>query len=103
MDRSITITDDNGKSYEGIILFTHHSDEFNNDYVVFQIKGSDTASAAIYHPENEGNGSLEKIESDEEWAMLEELLDDYFANDENDCGGQCSGCPHASGCESCDL
>lgn len=102
MDRTITITNDDGKTYEGIILFTYHYDENNKDYVVFQIKGSDTASAAIYHPEDGGNGSLEKIESDEEWAMLEDLLDDYFSNQEtNSCQG-CDSCDGCSGCDSCD-
>jgi uncharacterized protein YrzB (UPF0473 family) len=100
MDRSITITGDDGKTYEGIILFTYHYDKTNKDYVVFQIKGSDTASAAIYHPEDGGNGELEKIETDDEWEMLGKLLEDYQDSlEDDDCDGNCEGC---SGCDSCD-
>ena len=81
VDRTITLYTEDGKELIADILFTYHSEDFSHDYVVFQIRESGEASAAIYVPGENGQGSLEKIETDEEWQLLEELLDDY-ANQE---------------------
>ena len=83
-DRTLTITTDSGEEILCEILFTTHSEEFNKDYVVFVEKGTNTASAAIYNA------------NDKEWTMLEEMLDDYYNNQENGCGGSCESC---SGCD----
>lgn len=81
-DKTMTIFDEDGKEVECEILFTYHSDEFNKDYVLFYKKGDYEneeieINAAIY-TENE----LFEIETDEEWAMIEEVLAD-FQEDEN--------------------
>lgn len=87
-DKTMTIFDEDGKEVECEILFTYHSDEFNKDYVLFYKKGDDEneeieINAAIY-TENE----LFEIETDEEWAMIEEVLadfqeDEYLADEED--------------------
>lgn len=94
-DRTLTITTDSGEEILCEILFTTHSEEFNKDYVVFVEKGTNTASAAIYNANDKGEGKLTQITSEEEWTMLEEMLDDYY-NQENGCGGSCESC---SGCD----
>jgi uncharacterized protein YrzB (UPF0473 family) len=76
-DKTMTIFDEDGKEVECEILFTYHSDEFNKDYVLFYKKGDYEneeieINAAIY-TENE----LFDIETDEEWAMIEEVLADF--------------------------
>lgn len=95
-DRTLTITTDSGEEILCEILFTTHSEEFNKDYVVFVEKGTNTASAAIYNANDKGEGKLTQITSEEEWTMLEEMLDDYYNNQENGCGGLCESC---SGCD----
>lgn len=96
-DRTLTITTDNGEEILCEILFTTHSNEFNKDYVVFVEKGTNNASAAIYTPTDNGEGTLTQITSEEEWNMLEELLDDYYNNqEESGCSGSCENC---EGCE----
>lgn len=95
-DRTLTITTDSGEEILCEILFTTHSEEFNKDYVVFVEKGTNTASAAIYNANDKGEGKLTQITSEEEWTMLEEMLDDYYNNQENGCGGSCESC---SGCD----
>lgn len=87
-DNLITFTDENGKEVLCEILFTYHSDEFNKDYVVFYEKGADESdgerievNAAIYVNSTENSGSLLPIETDEEWDLIEYLLEE-FANDE---------------------
>lgn len=95
-DRTLTITTDSGEEILCEILFTTHSEEFNKDYVVFVEKGTNTASAAIYNANDKGEGKLTQITSEEEWTMLEEMLDDYYNNQENGCGDSCESC---SGCD----
>ncbi len=101
VDRTITLYTEDGKELIADILFTYHSEDFSHDYVVFQIRESGEASAAIYVPGENGQGSLEKIETDEEWQLLEELLDDYANQEENSgCGGcsSCGGCSEDCAC-----
>ena len=102
LEKQLVLKTDDGKEIKAEILFTHHSEEFNKDYVVFQVRGHGEVSAAIYHPTDGGNGSLERIETDEEWEMLEDLLDDYSNSHEDGCQscGSCGSC-HGS-CDSCD-
>ncbi len=104
MDRTITLVQDDGKEITADILFTYHSDDFGKDYVVFQVRTSGDISAASYTEVDGKNGSLDKIETEEEWNLLEELLNDYAnQNEENEgCGGVCQGCAHAASCNSCE-
>ena len=97
VDRTITLYTDDGRELIADILFTYHSDEFLHDYVVFQIRESGEASAAIYIPSEDGQGSLEKIESEEEWQLLEELLNDYANQEESSGCGSCSSCGGSCG------
>lgn len=95
-DRTITITTEKGEEILCDILFTTHSEEFNKDYVVFVKRDSNEASAAAYIPNEDGTGRLDAVETDEEWAMLEDLLNDYIENSskeaEGGCHGGCAGC-----------
>ena len=83
-DLSFTLTDDYGEEVTCDILFTYHSEEFNKDYVVFQIRGKDLVSAASYDPKEGAEGELKKIDNDEEWAMIEDLLEDYQNQEEDE-------------------
>ncbi len=76
-DRKITLVDGDGNSVECEIIFTYHSDELNKDYIVFVDKSTDEIAAAIYVENAEGEGDVFPIESDAEWEMLEELLEEY--------------------------
>lgn len=102
VDRTITLIRDDGKEIIADILFTYHYDENNNDYVVFQVRESGEISAARYVASDDKNGTLEKVETDEEWEMLEELLNDYAENQNNNVGGGCSGCSSCSNCSGCE-
>lgn len=75
------ITDENGNEKRMIILFTFDSDDFNSKYVVYQDPDGDNDEvfAAKYNDE----GELFPIESDEEWEMVEEVVN-TFAEDEED-------------------
>jgi uncharacterized protein YrzB (UPF0473 family) len=80
--RTLFYKNDDGKDVECEILFTYHSDEFNKNYVLFFEKGSDDGDsveimAASYDEADETMGTLSPIESDEEWAMLDEVLEEF--------------------------
>lgn len=103
-DRTLTLIEDDGTEILCDILFTYHWEKLNKDYVVFQVRGAEgEVSAAVYHPTEGGSGRLEKVETDEEWDMLEELLNDYAATADDDfegCSG-CQGCNSGSSCGGC--
>ena len=84
-EKYFEIVTDEGKVIKAEIIFTHHSEEFNKDYVVFLPDDSEEYSAATYIEEDGLNGELNPVESDEEWEMLENLLNDYLEGlDEED-------------------
>jgi uncharacterized protein YrzB (UPF0473 family) len=96
-DNSLIITTEDGKQINCKILFTHHSDEFNKDYVVF-VDENNVASAAIYNDSDDGKGELIEIKTDAEWNMLEKLLNEYNEDDEKACDNSCEGCDGNCSC-----
>ena len=94
-----------GTKIECEILFTYHDNEFEKDYVIFKVKSSGELSAATYNPNDGDHGELGPVSSDEEWEMLEEVLNDYYEQQQNNsscdsCQGcSCSSCDGGCGCE----
>lgn len=79
----LTLIDEKGEETLAEILFTHFSEEFNKHYVVFQIEGEDSLAAAIYEPnDSDEQGKLSNIESDEEWDMIEDLLQQFYGEED---------------------
>ena len=95
-DRTLTIIADDGREIICDILFTYYSEEFDKHYVVFMPQGTDECSAAEYIEQGEGAGQLKHIDNEEEWALLEDLLDDYNSRMDEEMG--CGSCPHANNC-----
>lgn len=92
-DRTITLIGDDGKEVKAEILFTYHSDEFEKNYVVFMVDGQ--PSAATYFDDGNGSGRLGDIETEDEWDMLNDVLDDFVNNQKE---GGCSGCSCQGDC-----
>ena len=97
-NRNLTIVTDDGKELLCEILFTYHSEDTKKDYVVFRVVETNEISAACYTESTTSTGDLNKIETDEEWEMLEDLLDEYY--EKNNCDGNCSGCAGCPGSDS---
>lgn len=74
--RIIVMENENGEKVECAVLFTYKSEERGRDYVVFIDGKAGTIGAARYGD----NGAIYEIESEEEWDMLQKLLDDYAEN-----------------------
>lgn len=94
-DRTITLYNDKGEEFVCEILFTYHSEEFNKSYVVIKLPEGDDCSAYSYDEEDTTSGKLHPIETEEEWQLLESLLDDYSKQPDED---PCSCCSKAGSC-----
>ncbi len=100
-ERLLTIIQEDGTELLCEILFTHYSEEFGKNYVVFNPQGTDELVPAIYTPE-ETDGMLKPLETEEEEEMLLEVLEAYMKEHEDefesdcDCGDDC-GCDHDNG------
>lgn len=95
VDRTLTLFKEDGTEVVCDILFTYHYEKTNKDYVVFQVRGTSEVSAATYNPNDGQEGRLGRVETEDEWLMLEDLLNDYASNlpdDEEGCGGNCASC-----------
>ncbi|WP_079476890.1 DUF1292 domain-containing protein [Marinococcus halophilus] len=85
----IVIPDEDGNEHLFDILFTFDADESEQSYIVV-VPSSDADNEEVevfafrYEEEGEGDESdinLFPIESDEEWEMVEEMVNTYSANE----------------------
>lgn len=72
------VTAENGDEVVCEILFTH--EHKGKNYVVFEFLDTHEVSAAIYIPSSESadDGTFEDVTTDEEWIMLDQLLQEYY-------------------------
>ena len=108
----LTVIDAEGNEKLCQILFTLKSEEFGKNYVVFypieSIEDEESEQiqlmAASYVENEDGTGELSEVETDEEWALLENAVAEYeehMGDDEEDgccCHHHCDddeeGCCH---------
>ncbi|MBQ9037407.1 MAG: DUF1292 domain-containing protein [Erysipelotrichaceae bacterium] len=69
------VTLDNGEEKEMEILFTVDLDQFGKSYVLFF--DPEDPEATVYAMSYDEDGNLNAIESDEEWGVIEEVLEGY--------------------------
>lgn len=88
-EKHITIIDEQGNEILCEILFTFDSEETSKSYVVYSPVGEvDEEGDPIYHAssfvpsDDEQDGDLFPIETEEEWDMVEELLNTFLEEDE---------------------
>ncbi len=77
---SLFITDENGKEVEMEILFTFDDEGRGKKYVVFCDPKDEGGEVFASCYDDEGN--LLPIETDEEWAMVEEVLGAFGEDEE---------------------
>jgi uncharacterized protein YrzB (UPF0473 family) len=88
----ITVVDDNGNEQLCEVLFTFESEDFGKSYVLYYPIGADENEeeeieihASAFTPSEEGeDGELMPIETDEEWAMIEEMLNTFLDEEEEE-------------------
>ena len=84
-EKNITVVDENGNEQLCEILFTFDSEKFNKSYVLYYpISEVDDDEEIEIHAssfvpsENNEDGELSPIETDEEWDMIEEMLNTFL-------------------------
>mgnify|MGYP001091424936 CR=1 FL=1 len=90
-ENQLTYIDDQGNEVLCEILFTFDDEEFQKSYVLFYPVGADEEDveeievmAASFKPSEDGSvGELFDIETDEEWALIEETLEAFKTDDED--------------------
>ena len=91
-DNQITVIDENGNEQVYEILYTFESDDFGKSYVLYYLPGADEGEdgeieiqASAFVPGADGNdGNLLPIETDEEWDMIEEVLNTFLDEQEDE-------------------
>ncbi|MBP3853696.1 MAG: DUF1292 domain-containing protein [Erysipelotrichaceae bacterium] len=78
---SLYVQDENGNEKRMIILFTFDAPDKKNQYVVFQDPESEEGEVFASRYDEQGN--LLPIESDEEWEMVEEVINTFAEDDSN--------------------
>jgi len=82
-ENQMIVTNADGDESVCEILFTHENGGKN--YVVFEFLDSHEVSAAVYVVgETEDEGTFLDIETDEEWDMLDKVLQAYFDSEEDE-------------------
>lgn len=91
-ENNITVVDEEGNEQLCEVLFTFDSDEFEKSYVLYYPIGSDENEedeieihASSFTPnENNEDGDLTPVETDEEWDLIEEMLNTFLAEQEDE-------------------
>ncbi len=84
----LTIIDEEGKEQECEVLFTFNSEIFNKSYVIYYPVGEEdndeieVMASAFTEDEGGISGKLLAIETDEEWEMIEEVLETFAEESE---------------------
>jgi uncharacterized protein YrzB (UPF0473 family) len=91
-ENQITIVDEKGNEQLCEVLFTFESEDFGKSYVLFQPVGEfeddeegPEIHAYAFNPTDEGgDGELIPIETEEEWDMIEEMLNTFYEEQEDE-------------------
>ena len=90
-ENNITVVDEQGNEQLCEVLFTFDSDEFGKSYVLYYPIGTEDDEddieihASAFMPNEEGeDGELMPIETDEEWDMIEEMLNTFLDEQEDE-------------------
>ncbi|MCM3237097.1 DUF1292 domain-containing protein [Heyndrickxia oleronia] len=91
-EKHITVIDEDGNEQLHEVLFTFESEEFGKSYVLYFPVGAEEddneeieihASSFIQKEDGE-EGDLQPIETEEEWDMIEEMLNTFLDEQEEE-------------------
>ncbi|WP_445490249.1 DUF1292 domain-containing protein [Niallia sp. 03133] len=89
---TITVVDEEGNEQLCEILFTFESEEFGKSYVLYYPIGEnddedeeiDIHASSFIPNEETRDGELSPIETDEEWDLVEEMLNTFLEKQEEE-------------------
>lgn len=89
-ENNITVVDEDGNEQLCEVLFTFDSEEFGKSYVLYYPVGADDDdeeteihASAFIPSENDQDGELMPIETEEEWDLIEEMLNTFLDEEED--------------------
>lgn len=79
-EKTFTVIDEEGNEVLYEVVLTFKSDETSKSYVIYKLPGEEEEEvfAAIYDEDAKDGGNLIQIESEEEWDMVEEVLNTFL-------------------------
>jgi uncharacterized protein YrzB (UPF0473 family) len=91
-EKHITVIDEEGNEQLCEVLFTFESDKFGKSYVLYYPIGAteddddeiEIHASSFIPNEDGGEGELQPIETEEEWDMIEEMLNTFLAEEDED-------------------
>lgn len=82
-DKTLRVIDENGNEQDFEIVLTFKSDQTGKSYVVYKEPGdSDEVFAASYDETETDGGDLKPIETDEEFDIIEEVLNTFMEEED---------------------
>ncbi|QPC46990.1 DUF1292 domain-containing protein [Mangrovibacillus cuniculi] len=89
-EKHITVVDEDGNEQLCEVLFTFESEDFKKSYVLYYPVGADEDDAddieihasSFKETVNGEAGELQPIETEEEWDMIEEMLNTFLDEEE---------------------
>ena len=88
---TITVVDEQGNEQLCEILFTFEADEFGKSDVLYYPLGEegddeeiDIHASSFIPNEETGDGELSPIDTEEEWDLVEEMLNTFLAEQEEE-------------------
>ena len=90
---TFTVINKEGKETTCYVLFTFDSEETNKSYVVYTDNTTDKEGkiqvyASIYNPTEEKITTLEPIQTDKEWKIIETILSTLQEEIKNNAGNE---------------
>ncbi|MFT4412737.1 DUF1292 domain-containing protein [Fredinandcohnia humi] len=91
-EKQITVIDEQGNEQLCEVLFTFESEEFGKSYVLYYPIGAEEDDdedieihASSFNPSEDGqDGELQPIETEEEWDLIEEMLNTFLDEQEEE-------------------
>jgi len=92
-EKYITVIDEDGNEQRCEVLFTFESEEFGKSYVLYYPVGAMEDDeeeeveihASAYIPSESGEeGDLQPIETEEEWDLIEEMLNTFLSEQDDE-------------------
>lgn len=81
---TMIVIDEEGNEVLYEIVLTFNSKETNKSYVIYKLPGDENEEvfASSYDEQQQDGGDLKQIETDEEWDMIEEVLNAFVEEEE---------------------
>lgn len=81
MQEKLVVIKEDGTEVEMTLLFTFNSEEFGFDYVLYYDEEDDEGNILAFRFDEETK-KLDEIESQEEWEMVDKVLQAFLSEEE---------------------